>query len=358
MAQREVSALAFLEQQGPHRNWGKRANRMKQVAESVHVIGVDVGGTKVAAGLVNAAGEITFQTRTPMAASNAAAGLAAVISAINAVRTASNAETGTVSAISGIGICAPGPLDPRNGVVINPPNLPGWRNFPLAAEVSKVYQVPVRLDNDGNAAALAEALWGAGHGFRNVFCATIGTGIGTGIVFDGRIYHGRTGAAAEGGHNTIDYHGPRCGCGKLGCIEVLASGPAIARRAAEKVAKLVNDGLGRTSAILDLAGGQMDRITSEMVGKAYEAGDSIAKDVLQETALFLTVWLGNIVDLLEPDVMIIGGGAGAMLRPFFCEIRNRLPEWCVNSHCQEIPLVAAHYGAEAGIAGGAALCRN
>jgi glucokinase len=107
-----------------------------------------------------------------------------------------------------------------------------------------------------------------------------------------------------------------------------------------------------------LAGGQLDRITSEMVGKAYEAGDSLAKDVLQETALLLTVWLGNIIDLLEPDVMIIGGGAGAMLGPFFGEIRSRLPEWCVNSHCQEIPLVAAHYGAEAGIAGGAALCRN
>jgi glucokinase len=331
---------------------------MKQVSGNVHVIGVDVGGTKVAAGLVNAAGEITFQSRTPMTANNAAAGLAAVISAIDAVRAASNAEAGTVSPISGIGICAPGPLDPCNGIVINPPNLPGWRNFPLAAEVSKVYQVPVRLDNDGNAAALAEALWGAGRGFRNVFCATIGTGIGTGIVFDGQIYHGRTGAAAEGGHNTIDYRGPRCGCGKLGCIEVLASGPAIARRAAEKVAKLLNDGIGRTSTILDLAGGQPDRITSEMVGKAYEAGDSTAKDVLQETALLLTVWLGNIVDLLEPDVMIIGGGAGAMLRPFFGEIRNRLPEWCVNSHCQEIPLVAAHYGAEAGIAGGAALCRN
>jgi glucokinase len=326
---------------------------MKQVSGNVHVIGVDVGGTKVAAGLVNAAGEITFQTRTPMAANDAAAGLAAVISAIDAVRTASNAEAGTVSPISGIGICAPGPLDPCNGIVINPPNLPGWRNFPLAAEVSKVYQVPVRLDNDGNAAALAEALWGAGRGFRNVFCATIGTGIGTGIVFDGRIYHGRTGAAAEGGHNTIDYRGPRCGCGKLGCIEVLASGPAIARRAAEKLAKQ-----GQSSKILDLAGRQLDRITSEMVGKAYEAGDSLAKDVLQETAVLLTVWLGNIIDLLEPDVMIIGGGAGAMLRPFFGEIRSRLPEWCVNSHCQEIPLVAAHYGGEAGIAGGAALCWN
>ena len=323
---------------------------MTQVSPTTHLIGVDVGGTKVAAGLVDATGQIIFQMRTPMAANDAAAGLAAVISAIVKVRASSAAQAG---AIAGIGICAPGPLDPRSGVVINPPNLPGWRNFPLAAEISKVYKVQVRVDNDGNAAALAEALWGAGRGFRNVFCATIGTGIGTGIVFDGRIYHGRTGAAAEGGHNTIDYRGPRCGCGKLGCIEALASGPAIARRAAEKLAQH-----GQSSKILDLAGGRLDRITSEMVGKAYAAGDLLAKEVLEETAGLLTIWLGNIVDLLEPDVMIIGGGAGAMLRPFFDVIRERLPEWCVNSHCQEVPLVAAHYGADAGIAGGAALCRS
>jgi glucokinase len=321
---------------------------MTQGSADGHLIGVDVGGTKVAAGLVNPAGEITCQTRTPMAANDAAAGLAAVITAIDSVRKAASQS----EPISGIGICAPGPLDPRTGIVINPPNLPGWRNFPLAAEVSKVYKVPVRVDNDGNAAALAEALWGAGRGFRNVFCATIGTGIGTGIVFDGRIYHGRTGAAAEGGHNTIDYRGPRCGCGKLGCIEALAAGPAIARRAFEKIARDC-----RASAILELAGGHPDRITSEMVGKAYAAGDPLAKEVLQETAVFLTIWLGNIVDLLEPDVMIIGGGAGAMMRPFFGEIQDLLPTWCVNTHCQDIPLVAAHYGGDAGIAGGAALCR-
>jgi glucokinase len=322
---------------------------MTQASGDGHLIGVDVGGTKVAAGLVNAAGEITFQTRTPMVSNDAAAGLAAVASAIDAVRAESCSHSDPVA---GIGICAPGPLDPRTGVVINPPNLPGWRNFPLAAEISKAYCLPVRVDNDGNAAALAEALWGAGRGYRNVFCATIGTGIGTGIVFDGRIYHGRTGAAAEGGHNTIDYHGPRCGCGKLGCIEILASGPAIARRASEKIAKGQ-----QASAILELAGGRPDRITSEMVGRAFAAGDPLAKEVLEETAALLTVWLGNIVDLLEPDVMIIGGGAGAMLGPFFGEIEERLPTWCVNSHCQEIPLLAAHYGADAGIAGGAALCR-
>jgi glucokinase len=325
---------------------------MTQVQVDGRFIGVDIGGTKVAAGMVNAAGEITFQTRTPMVANEAAAGLAAVITAIDSVQAANRSSAGANQTISGIGICAPGPLDPRTGVVINPPNLPGWRDFPLAAEIFKVYNVPVRVDNDGNAAALAEALWGAGRGFRNVFCATIGTGIGTGIIFDGRIYHGRTGAAAEGGHNTVDYRGPRCGCGKLGCIEALASGPAIARRAAEKIGKD-----GRASAMLELAGGHADRITSEMVGKAYAAGDPLAKEVLQETAMLLTVWLGNIVDLLEPDVMIIGGGAGAMMRPFFGEIRDLLPKWCVNSHCQEIPLLPAHYGAEAGIAGGAALCR-
>ena len=172
----------------------------------------------MAAGLVNAAGEITHQMRTPMAAHDAVGGLAAVIRAINSVRCASKTDA---EKISGIGICAPGPLDPRTGVVINPPNLPGWRNFPLAAEVEKICSLPVRVDNDGNAAALAEALWGAGRGFRNVFCATIGTGIGTGIVFDGRIYHGRTGAAAAG----LTDHGSRgAALIVLGCLRPARTG--------------------------------------------------------------------------------------------------------------------------------------
>jgi glucokinase len=320
-------------------------------SSEAYFIGVDVGGTKVAAGLVNASGEITQQTRTPMIASDATAALAAVTSSIDAVRGASALDPKIKSQIAGIGICAPGPLNPDTGVIVNPPNLPAWRNFPLACEISKLYKLPVRVDNDGNAAALAEALWGAGRGYRNVFCTTIGTGIGTGIVCNRRIYHGRTGAAAEGGHNTIDYRGPRCGCGKLGCIEALASGPAIARRTAEKIAA------GGRSVILDYAQGHPNHITSEMVGRAYRAGDALARDVLEETVEYLSIWLGNIIDLLEPDVMIIGGGAGAMLQPFFDRIRNRLPIWCVNSQCQEIPLVPAHYGADAGIAGGAALCR-
>jgi glucokinase len=310
------------------------------------ILGVDIGGTKVAVGLVDHEGRIVSQGRKPMVANGTAeAGLQAVLGAIDSL-----ASSSTVG-IHSIGICAPGPLDPKAGVVLNPPNVPCWRNFPLAEKISSRYRVPVRVDNDANAAALAETRWGAARGFRYVFYATIGTGIGSGIVLGGRIYHGHSGAAGEGGHVSIDYRGPRCGCGKLGCIEALAAGPAIAGRARAKL------GTGHSSSkILELAKGDVTAVTSEMVGQAYAVGDSLAKEILQETVEILTPWIGNIIDLLDPDVVVMGGGVAAMLKPFFAEIKNGLPRWCVNPSASEIPLVMAHYGADAGIAGGAALC--
>jgi glucokinase len=320
-------------------------------------LGVDVGGTKVAAGLVDAQGAILFQTRVPMPArESAAAGFAAVQSAIEAVFAA---RPEAKSSLTSIGICAPGPLDPRTGVILNPPNVPCWRNFPLAAEVQRIFGFSAKVDNDGNAAALAEAIWGAGVGYRNVFYATLGTGIGTGIVFDRRIYHGRTGSAAEGGHVTIDYNGPQCGCGKRGCIEALCSGPAIARRAKAKLAESLDSGSDRAaSKLLDLAGGNGDAVTAEIVAEALREGDPVAADVLRETADFLAIWAGNIIDLLEPDVFIFGGGVAQLMSGFFGRIREQLPKWCVNQRCAEMPMVLARYGADAGIAGAAALCRS
>ena len=307
------------------------------------VLGVDVGGTKVAVGLVDREGKILSQSRKPMVATGTAdAGLQAVIGAIDSLA--------VPGGVHSIGICAPGPLDPKTGVVLNPPNLPCWRNFPLVDRIVQKYQVPVKVDNDANVAALAETIWGAARGYRYVFYATIGTGIGTGIVFDGRVYHGNTGSAGEGGHVSIDYRGPLCPCGKRGCIEVLAAGPAIGARARAKLAS------GARSSILDLAKGDVATVTSESVAKAYASGDPLAKEILLETVEVLTPWLGNIVDLLDPDVLVMGGGVAAMLKPFFDEIKNRLPAWCVNPRASEIPLVMAHYGADAGIAGGAALC--
>ncbi len=310
-------------------------------------IGIDIGGTKVAAGLVNEQGEITHKIRVPMsAAGTPAAGFASVANAIEAVYTLAPEVRGSVT---GIGLCAPGPLDPKTGVVLNPPNVPCWRGFPLAAETERAFGVPARLDNDANAAALAEVLWGSGLGYANVFYATLGTGIGTGIILDGKIYHGRTGSAAEGGHMTIDYRGPRCGCGKFGCIEALASGPAIALRARGKLAG------GAASRMTELAGA--DEVRAEHVGQAFQEGDPLAKEVLDETAFLLTVWLGNIVDLLEPECMVVGGGVAQMMSPYFEEISRDLPRWAINQRACEIPLVMARYGADAGIAGAGAICR-
>lgn len=235
---------------------------------------------------------------------------------------------------------------------MNPPNVPCWRNFPLAEKISSRYRVPVKVDNDANAAGLAENRWGAARGFRYEFYATVGTGIGTGIVFDGSIYHGNTGSAGEGGHMSIDYRGPVCNCGKRGCIEILAAGTAIGLRARA----ILQSEASRPSAIRDLADGNISSVTSELVGRAYKAGDPLAREILVETADMLTAWLGNIVDLLDPDVIVMGGGVAAMLEPFFEEMKKSLPKWCINPFASKIPLLMAHYGADAGIAGGAALC--
>ncbi len=316
--------------------------------EDAPVLGVDIGGTKVAVGIVDRSGKIQKQGRTPMSASGTAEeGFASVVTAIDSMLSSAEGRT-----VRNIGICAPGPLDPKTGMVLNPPNLPCWRNFPLAEKIAAQYSIPAKVDNDANAAALAETIWGAAKGFHYVFYATVGTGIGTGIVLDSAIYHGHTGSAAEGGHVSIDYNGPVCNCGKRGCIEILASGTAIGLRARAKLAEPSRV----KSVILERAGGEIQAVRSEHVARAYAAGDALASEILLETVDFLSIWLGNIVDILDPDVIVMGGGVAAVLNPFFDEIKKRMPVWCVNPRASEIPLRMAHYGADAGIAGGAALC--
>jgi glucokinase len=321
--------------------------RADGITEGGLTLGVDIGGTKVAVGLVDRKGMIHAQSRGPMVAvGEPAEGLAAVSAAINSLLS----NFSPPPKIEAVGVCAPGPLNPITGVIINPPNLPIWRNYPLAEELRGLYNVSIKIDNDANAAALAEVRWGAGRGFRNVFYATIGTGIGTGIVFDGKIYHGRTGAAGEGGHVGVDINGPVCNCGKRGCIEAQAAGPAIARSAREKLSVYPN------SVLLKMSGGNLEVINSYMVADAYTRGDTAAKEVLEETFDLLAYWLGNIIDLLEPDILIIGGGVSKMLAPFLDTIRSRWQGGCLNPTPLEIPLVLAHYGEDAGIAGAAALC--
>jgi glucokinase len=213
--------------------------------------------------------------------------------------------------VTAIGICAPGPLNPKTGVVLNPPNLPGWRYIELRRLAEERFQLPVRVENDCNAAGLAEARFGAAKGSSNVFYAAIGTGIGSGIILDGKIYHGKNGAAAEGGHVSIDYLSDIiCRCGSRGCIEALASGH-----------------------VLDRLG-------------AYD---------LDEIAMQIGAWLGSVVSLLDPEIIVIGGGVSKIGEPLFEKLRGIVPKRTVNPYAGDLPIVPAKFGAEAGIVGAAAV---
>lgn len=312
-------------------------------------LGVDVGGTKVAAGLVNSHGEILYKTRLAMNGRGTAEdGFDSVRDAIRAVLTANPGAP-----ITSIGVASPGPLDPRTGVILFTPNIPCWHDFNLREAIENAYQFPTRVDNDANAAGLAEAIFGAGRGYSSVFYATLGTGIGTAIVLDGKLYYGRTGLAAEGGHMTVDMNAPcHCECGKPGCVESFASGTSIARMARDAAEKDPAAG----AHILELAGGDPNNITGRVVSEASSAGDLLATELLTDSAHVLTAWFGNIVDLLEPDVFVVGGGMSEVFSRFFPQMLRDLPKWSVNKRCADTPLVRAHFGEDSGLVGAAALC--
>jgi glucokinase len=234
-------------------------------------------------------------------------------------------------------------LNPKTGVVINPPNLPGWRDVPLAQLVEQRYKIRCRVENDANAAGLAEALRGAGRGYANVFYATLSTGVGAGIIINGKIYHGKNGAAAEGGHVTIDYRSESvCNCGSLGCIEALASGTAMTTRAGRL--------LGEYPASVLSAG----PVTAEAIGGAAAAGDPLGMRILDETAEMLGAWLGSMISLLDPDVIVIGGGVAQIGEPLFSRLRRITPARTINQFASETPIVPAQLGSDAGIIGAAA----
>ncbi len=312
------------------------------------VVGVDIGGTKVAAALITSTGTIMRSTRRPMITNKGPKeALEPIFDAIGEL-----VREVPPSSVSGIGMSAPGWIDSRRGVLLSATNLPCWKDFPLANAVKSRFGLNARLANDAKVAALAEALWGAGSSYRNVFYVSLGTGIGTGMVLDHRLYHGRTGVAGEGGHMTIDFSGPQCGCGKRGCIEMYASGTAIARVARQRLAQDV----AVKSRMLEIVEGNIDSVTAETVGEAALAGDVLANDVMHEAAERLAIWLGNLIDLLEPEIIVIGGGLGQLMGEYINHVRERLDVWGINPRRQEIPIRRALYGSEAGLMGSGALC--
>jgi glucokinase len=285
------------------------------------VLGIDIGGTNLVVGSVAEDGSTVVATASEPTQSEAGATdvLDRLVSLAERAIAATRREAPGAD-ILGIGVGAPGPLDTKRGIVLLTPNL-GWVNMPLRQIIHDRLGLPAALDNDANCAVLGEWWVGAARGARHAIGITIGTGIGGGLILDGRLYHGASDVAGEIGHTTIDTEGRRCKCGNYGCLEAYASGPNIALRAVEELQA------GAESRLRALVNDDLSKITAQTVYQAAADGDELALEVVNDTAKFLGVGIGNLLNVFNPEVVVVCGGvtlAGAHLfEPLRREVARR-----------------------------------
>lgn len=263
------------------------------------IIGIDIGGTKCAVSIAGTDGTILDRRSEPTRGADRSPDEVLECLAAHA-RDLMARATAARSDMIGAGVSCGGPLDTKSGVIFAPPNLPKWKAVPVKAVFEKALAIPVRVENDANATAAAEWKFGAGMGAQNLVFMTMGTGIGGGIIVDGALVHGTNDLAGELGHQTIVMNGPLCGCGKRGCLEALASGPSIARLARESMR------YGRQKRVIELAGGRAEAITAAHVIDAAKEGDRFALAILNEAGTYMGVGIANIIQILNPEIVILG----------------------------------------------------
>jgi len=319
----------------------------KRPDENKISLGIDLGGTKIIAALVDRQGRILARDyRETMPADGQAAVIARMIDAACTVMEAGGVNASQVAAV---GVAAPGPIDAESGVVTAPPNLPGWKDVPLRRLMEEDLSVPTWLENDANAAALGEHRFGAGKGTRHMIYVTASTGIGGGLILDGQLYRGATGAAGEIGHITLLPKGPHCGCGNRGCLEALASGKAIAREARERVSR------GVPTLIGDLAEGDLDQISAKLVAQAAAQGDIPAREIIEEAMSYLGLGMASLVNLFNPELIVIGGGLTKMGELLFDPVRRIIARTAFRSSAEAVEVVPAQLGDDVGVLGAAAV---
>jgi glucokinase len=247
---------------------------------------------------------------------------------------------------AGVGAGAPGPLDTKRGVVLLTPNL-GWVNLPLRQLLQDTLGVPARIDNDANCAVLGEWWRGAARGAKQVIGITIGTGIGGGIIVDGRLYHGASDCAGEIGHTTVEVNGRRCKCGNYGCLEAYASGPAIARRAVEAIEA------GQTSKLPGYVDGALEKITAQTVYQAAHDGDELAEEVVGDTAKFLGAGIANMINIFNPEIVVVFGGVTLAGERLFGPLRREVAKRAFKPAVAVCRIVPAELTGTAGVYGAA-----
>ena len=310
------------------------------------VLAVDLGGTKIATAIITGSGQIMAGEQCPtLAGEGAKSVIDRLLSAIDQMLKRNDVNA---SRLDGIGIACAGGIDSERGIVVTPsPNLPDWADIPLGDIVQKRFQIDTFVVNDASAAALGEQQFGAGRGVNNLVLVTVGTGIGGGIVINGELYLGISGSAGEIGHMTIDASGPGCGCGNTGCLEMLASGTAIAREVIRRVS-----GGEKTSLTEDMKG-RIEEITAREVEAAARGGDALALDVISRGATWLGIGIVNLVNIFNPQMVVIGGGmakwGGLLIDP----VKRIVKERAFSISAQAVSIVTTELGDEAGLYGAA-----
>jgi glucokinase len=307
-----------------------------------YTVGVDLGATKIFSLAALPDGrEAGSDTRPTQARQGPQAVIGRIVDSVRASLAAAGAAEADLAAVA---VAAPGPVDQKRGVVRNPPNLPGWEVVPVVQILKDALGVRVILENDADAAALGEHAFGAGRDFRNMIFITVSSGIGGGIIVDGRIYRGATGAAGEVGHMVVDEDGPTCGCGQRGCLEALASGTAIAARAAALAAE------GESPLLARLAR-ESPPLTAEDVQRAALAGDVVARRVIEEAGHYLGLGLVNLVHVFNPHGIVIGGGVSHMGDLILEPARGVVRQRCFPLSQERLSIVAGVLGDRAGALG-------
>jgi len=308
-------------------------------------LGIDLGGTKILTAVANEQGKMLSRDHSITPARE---GQEAVIKSIlESVGHSLDQALITAADLTAIGIGAPGLSNPETGILFTSPNLPGWKDVPLRDVIEKELGRKAFLINDANAAAVGELYLGAGRGARNFIYITVSTGIGGGIIIDGKIYTGSIGTAGELGHMVIDDEGPVCNCGNRGCWETLASGTALAREARHKIDE------GAATSILKYADGNIEKINAEAIHEAAQAGDRLAQELIAQTAYYLGVGLANLTNIFNPEVIVIGGGLSnigdRLLKPAFEEAGRR----AFKQSYQAVRFARAELGRNSGVLGAA-----
>ena len=324
----------------------KSRRKLEKKMKTKVAAGIDVGGTKIAVALESLSGEKFASRRLP---TRIEIGAYAIVESVSRA-IAEMLEENQVELVS-IGVGCPSPLDVEKGLVMSPANLRDWVNFPIVKLFQERFNVPVVLDNDANAAALGEYVYGAGRGFKNIVYVTISTGVGGGIIINGEIHRGVAAGAGELGHTIVQPGGVSCNCGSVGCLETICAGVHIARRTRERLAG------GEPSLMREMVA-DINEITAKTVVEAVRRNDKAAVEIWAETCRFLAIGIGNIVTLFAPEAVVIGGGVAAAGDLLFAPLRRLLPQFVSMIPADKIIILPAELGSESGVCGALVLAKR